>query len=318
MLFLFGFFAFSLGIPVGVSYDWVSVCIGIGMSIVLCFLFIGIRPKVIMILLICFGMGAILAGNSHIQKQENLRLLTTISENFSGKYQITGNLQKLLYNTDTHHTYQFKIDNFDTTSTHYIIPQNYQIHLLVQIPKNLATSPGDILSYQGKITPIQTENMDGFSRYMWLKGLYGKSHITTFRKHHTHTPHFWENLSQMAQEILSRGFPRDVAGLLLGVTIGDIEFLSSEIKTQFKNSGLMHILVVSGSNILFLILVFSGIFRYIPLPDFLKWTIIVLLLSVYATIVGWEVPVIRATLMGIIGFLAMIYGNHVRSFPLLI
>ena len=52
------------------------------------------------------------------------------------------------------------------------------------------------------------------------------------------------------------------------MTIGNIELLSSETKKAFTNAGITHILVVSGSNIAFVIVILTGILRYIPM---LRW-----------------------------------------------
>lgn len=73
--------------------------------------------------------------------------------------------------------------------------------------------------------------------------------------------------------------------------------MTSDIKSEFKNSGLTHILVVSGSNIAFVILIFSFILQYFPIKEFLKYLIILFFLILYGSLVGWDTPVIRATIM---------------------
>ena len=60
-------------------------------------------------------------------------------------------------------------------------------------------------------------------------------------------------------------FPRDIAGTLLGMTIGSIDLLSRETKDAFIATGISHILVVSGSNIAFLIILLTFFLKYFPL-----------------------------------------------------
>ena len=68
-----------------------------------------------------------------------------------------------------------------------------------------------------------------------------------------------------AKSVMFSGFPENVSGIILGMTIGNIELLSTEIKKSFTNAGITHILVVSGSNIAFVIIILTSLLRYIPL-----------------------------------------------------
>jgi competence protein ComEC len=76
-----------------------------------------------------------------------------------------------------------------------------------------------------------------------------------------------------------------MAGIILGMTIGNIELLSSEVKKSFTNAGITHILVVSGSNIAFVIVLLTGILRYTPIERKWRITIITIFVILYGSLV---------------------------------
>jgi competence protein ComEC len=78
------------------------------------------------------------------------------------------------------------------------------------------------------------------------------------------------------------------------MTIGNIELLSSDTKKAFTNAGITHILVVSGSNIAFVIVILTGILRYIPMKKWINISIVMLFVIMYGSLVGWDMPVVRA------------------------
>jgi competence protein ComEC len=89
------------------------------------------------------------------------------------------------------------------------------------------------------------------------------------------------------------------------MTIGNIELLSSETKKAFTNAGITHILVVSGSNIAFVIVILTGILRYVPMRRWIRGSIVILFVLVYGSLVGWDMPVVRAVAMGLVTYMAI-------------
>ena len=81
------------------------------------------------------------------------------------------------------------------------------------------------------------------------------------------------------------------------MTIGNIELLSSETKQYFTNAGITHILVVSGSNIAFVIVLLTGILRYMALSQWIRGSVIIVFVLLYGSLVGWDMPVVRAVAM---------------------
>lgn len=120
--------------------------------------------------------------------------------------------------------------------------------------------------------------------------------------------------------VINRSLPEKEAGLLMGVIVGEKQSMSKEFYELLKISGLVHLVIVSGSNVMLLsrglIENFAG---YVGRK---KLIIIVLGLAwSYAAMVGWEIPVVRAVLMVSIYYWAQLLGKKfdvVRALGLVI
>lgn len=93
--------------------------------------------------------------------------------------------------------------------------------------------------------------------------------------------------------------------------------MTENLKEDFKNSSLTHILVVSGANIAFVMLIIDFLLKYIPIHRFIKYGIIFGFVIGYSTLVGWDMPVIRASIMGIISYLSIRGSNKTNSLAIL-
>jgi competence protein ComEC len=102
--------------------------------------------------------------------------------------------------------------------------------------------------------------------------------------------------------------PGTEAGLLNGMLWGDKSGFSKDFYNQLKNSGLVHLVVVSGSN---MILVFKGM-----VENLAKWIgrkkaigLGFLIALGYLEIVGWEIPIVRALILVSVMYWAQILGR---------
>lgn len=107
---------------------------------------------------------------------------------------------------------------------------------------------------------------------------------------------------------IHRSLPPREAGLLGGILIGDKGGFETEFYEDLKNSGLVHLVVVSGSNVMLLVggwiefmARFLGRKKSIAAGLVLGWG--------YANLVRWEVPVVRAMLMMSIMYWAQLWGR---------
>jgi len=95
--------------------------------------------------------------------------------------------------------------------------------------------------------------------------------------------------------------------LSLWLLIGDKSYLSKKLYDEFIRSGLVHIIVVSGWNIMFLIIFLSLVLFFIPF--YIRLILIIFAVLGYAFMVWWDSSVIRATIMWILSLLALFFGK---------
>lgn len=112
--------------------------------------------------------------------------------------------------------------------------------------------------------------------------------------------------------VIQRALPSGEAGLLAGMVWGEKGLISKDLNNLLKNTGLVHIVVVSGAN---LMIIGRGIIENLAKLMGRKMAIgagggIVLL---YVNLVGWQIPVVRAVLFLAIYYWAQLLGRQFKS-----
>ncbi|MFC1722398.1 ComEC/Rec2 family competence protein [Patescibacteria group bacterium] len=117
-------------------------------------------------------------------------------------------------------------------------------------------------------------------------------------------------------ETARANFPSPHAELLLGMTIGiDKLYELPDFKEMLRNTGTIHVVVVSGYNIT---LIFNYLVKFVG-SKYKVGNLAVCLLGtlIYAIFSGFEPPVVRAWLMGSLASLGAYYGRNINLFGLL-
>lgn len=102
--------------------------------------------------------------------------------------------------------------------------------------------------------------------------------------------------------------PPEEGSMLAAMLWGNLEGISREFYAQMAKSGLIHILVVSGSNMM---IVVKGLVEVLAPWLGRRKAIIVGIISGwwYTRLVGWQIPVIRAAIMITFLYLAQLLGK---------
>ncbi|MCB9806978.1 ComEC/Rec2 family competence protein [Candidatus Peribacteria bacterium] len=220
---------------------------------------------------------------------------------------ISGQAQELLSVTEFSRKYRVSVSHIDDSDI-----EPFDISL--SLAPNLSLMPGDSITALGRFSfPRDT------AEYMAEKQLWHRRIIAEFRSFHLSktSPERYTYFVRMRtwfDQQLSVLFPATGHDILSGIILGQKTNIDAHLKEQLKASGLMHIMVVSGSNVMMLIIFLSLFLRGIhPL---LRMVIITGVIVGFVILVGGDVPVWRAALMGIIGYSAGLWGY--RFSPLLL
>ncbi len=172
--------------------------------------------------------------------------------------------------------------------------------LLVTSPEtNLAY--GDEILVSGKLAPPQ--NFGDFRYDKFLK----RFGVQTIVQHPERVeiqargkgsllPHAAQSLREWMAQNLKMTLPIPHAPLAMGLLLGVKEELPSWTQNDFRNAGLMHLLVVSGFNVTIVIFLISFLLEKFGRRVALGGSLLALLFFLLVT--GGEAPVLRASLMG--------------------
>jgi competence protein ComEC len=117
-------------------------------------------------------------------------------------------------------------------------------------------------------------------------------------------------LKNMIIERVDNNLPQTEASILKASLVGDDYSIDEEIETMYKDAGMIHLLVVSGGHIAFVILIFSYIIKKINIPRNKQNFILSFIVIVYIFMTGAEPSVLRAGVGAIIILTADTIGRQ--------
>lgn len=265
-------------------------------------------PIFLFILFICMCFG-ILLGQISVSK--NISQKKDFDDFISRNTSYTGVISKIK-NTENSQQLFVKLytENPNETFNIKVITQ--------QFPKYRA---GDTLSFTGKVVlgnvllpEIKNEINKSFDLYEYdnLQGVNGeivfpKIELTGARENIFSQ---FANLKNKFITALDEAAPRSVAALSAGTTLGDSSLFSKSDLDNFRESGLSHIIVLSGFNITILAVFFGMIFLQLRVRLFLRVLLTIFSIILFVIFVGGEPSILRAGIMGSMLLIATTFGRQ--------
>ncbi len=110
--------------------------------------------------------------------------------------------------------------------------------------------------------------------------------------------------------------PEEQRGLFLGLIIGDRTASNPEVTDRFRRTGLSHLLVASGLNVTLMLAAVSPLLgRLRPLS---RWAITLVLIGWFASLVGFEPSILRASVMAAIAQTTFFTGHRTSALQALV
>lgn len=107
--------------------------------------------------------------------------------------------------------------------------------------------------------------------------------------------------------IINSYLPEPHASLANGILFGKALKRSTSFYTQLKQTGLLHIVVLSGTNITILAAILGSLLSF--LPKKLALIVTICLIALFISFIGPQAPAIRAGVMGILALMAVIFNR---------
>lgn len=121
-------------------------------------------------------------------------------------------------------------------------------------------------------------------------------------------------LKHRLESVYQDNLPEPHASLLAGITLGSRSGLSEDVLEDFKETGTMHIVALSGYNISIIAWFVMGILIYFTVSRGISFWISVLMITVFVFMTGASASVVRAAVMGILILVARQQGRmHTAS-----
>ena len=105
---------------------------------------------------------------------------------------------------------------------------------------------------------------------------------------------------------LAAGVRSPVGDVLQGMVLGDDEGVDETLVEDFRRSGLLHIMAVSGENVVLLCTMWSFAFALLGMHRLLRTSLLLPVVATYVLLTGASPSIVRAGVAGICGLLAIL------------
>ncbi len=128
---------------------------------------------------------------------------------------------------------------------------------------------------------------------------------------------FADRLRLSARASLRRGVPSPAREVLQGMVLGDDEGIDEALADVFRRSGLMHIMAVSGENVVLVCALLGAVLQAVGLRRRLRLAVLLPAVAIYVVVAGASPSIVRAGIAGAIMLLAGLLSRPTDA-PLLL
>lgn len=187
-------------------------------------------------------------------------------------------------------------------------------NVLVNIYKtdsNFSLESGKELAFTSEIDKVHMFEFDSFNTYYHRNNIDYTSFVTSDNV--TVVDSYLkvdESYRLMIKARLEENMSSESASICYAVLFGDQSEIPDDVKDAYRESGIIHILTVSGLHVGFLIGILFLPMKFSRAGKYLNFSISFILLLVYCFLCGFTPSVVRSALMGMIMLLAKMSGKN--------
>ncbi len=263
------------------------------------------RDLYLPLVLIIFALAGVL--NAYIHSIPNTDL-----DEFVGQVPLTyGQVLEKIKESDSKSSFVMEVHRIDHNNTQYKV--KCKIRMTVYADTDEGDYPridiGDWLELKGTIErPQGRRNPKGFDyrEYLARRGIYYTVGVPSRSILSVETgsfpwPKSWlKSAAGFMAEVFDKYVGGRESGLVKAMLIGEKWAMPDQVVEEFRDTGIAHILAISGLHIGFIILFFSWLTNILKLSPKAAFLVQGMVLGFYCLLVGGSPSVIRASIMGII------------------
>ena len=186
-------------------------------------------------------------------------------------------------------------------------------NLYIRTNKDINLEYGDKLEIKGKLEEPQSQrNYKGFDYKQYLKTLkiYGTVKVDNIE---VKEKNYGNSIKLLSNKIflkiknnIEQTYNNEISSVILGVMLGYTDNIDEELKEQFSESNISHVLAVSGMHITYIIIISKNIIEKV-FGKRISYIITSFILIIYMYITGFSTSIVRAGIMGIITCMSFVF-----------
>jgi len=187
-------------------------------------------------------------------------------------------------------------------------PPDRRDRVWASLPRYPQIAPGDVVRFGGELEPAPQE--EGFGEFLKRSGITFTTRARQLERLGLDGSPMaeLEQLRRGAASAISEALPEPEAGLASAMSIGLRDLVSRDVATDFRISGLSHVVAISGWHIAMLGVVVSGLLSGIGRRP--RSLVVLAAICAYAVFAGASPSVLRAAVMASVVLLARESGRR--------
>lgn len=187
---------------------------------------------------------------------------------------------------------------------------------------------GDYISVLGKIVVPDYMNNPGefnYKYYLYSNNIHGEFSVSKINSIGKAKLSFKEKIlssiysyKEYMGSVFEKYMNSEKAELAKSIIYGETVGLEEDVKESFEQTGLSHIMAISGSNITSLVAVITLVFSFVKLKGKLTKIVISIVILIFVILTGSSLATLRAGIMGISSILFHKKLNPLKSYTLAI
>ncbi len=306
----------GLALSLAVHSWWLALAAGSAAALVLLIFTLRVRKR--FVLLLAFALLGLMLGSARLEKMQT----SLLKDAFMGK---RVSADAVIVDAPSQKgdriSFTTHVDKVHFTRT----VSNDDEEILVEImchdkctpDRGQAFQQGRRISVTGRVQPAPSSPGADFDYGLYLRRR-GINVILVAdsgaAKVLPHARGSWSGLIDAARKhalaSLENGGWGPAGAVLRGMVLGDTSQVPAEIISQFRDSGLLHLLAVSGENVVLLGFIVSLICRLMMMPRLVSTLVAMLTLCVYIPLAGAGPSIVRAGVVGMLGLTAMLFARQ--------
>lgn len=185
-------------------------------------------------------------------------------------------------------------------------------------PESLAQlEEGHMLQLAASVTlPVSTPDSDfDYSEYLRRQGIHAvlkaeASRVELLPQRRGGLSGMVDRLRHLSRDSLSAREWGAAGSLLQGMVLGDDQVVPDDVIADFRDSGLLHMLAVSGQNVVLLGFIVLLLLRGLMVPRLAATAIAIVVVCLYVPLTGSGPSIVRAGVVGVLGMVSLLMSRQ--------